>query len=365
MERLARTVVARGLSVRQTEALVKRERDGKPPAPEVDKKSAGVKDLELRLTRALGARTAVKAGKAGAGLVEIATARSTSSTACSSACWGSDGAAVASIPPKPPERQFTRAAVSFEIEYQSAGAFLVAYSSNLSKGGVFIEMAEPLPKGTVISLRFRVPGGDEVIDVEGRVAWVRSERGGEDQPVGVGIEFSRLEQRYGEVIDRLVSSFNGIQIATLCQVRDRAQLTRVVKSAMTCHLVEMTGPEDAGPAMESGIDLVVAVVHDPDDGALEVIRLARGREPAVPVIALVHGPAAREAAGAAGADQTLPTTRRRCRILQQVIIRLIWPGRPRSGSLGARALAAPAGRGQRVREQASRWSWGRPRRAPA
>jgi ParB family chromosome partitioning protein len=72
MERIARTVVARGLSVRQTEALVKREREGAKPAPEPEKKSASVKDLELRLTRALGARTAVKAGRGGAGVVEIA-----------------------------------------------------------------------------------------------------------------------------------------------------------------------------------------------------------------------------------------------------------------------------------------------------
>ncbi len=76
MERAAREVIARGLSVRQTEALVKKLRTpaaAAAPAPgsEGDKKSASVKDLELRLTRALGSRVAIT-DQGGKGSVQIA-----------------------------------------------------------------------------------------------------------------------------------------------------------------------------------------------------------------------------------------------------------------------------------------------------
>ncbi|MCC6997355.1 MAG: ParB/RepB/Spo0J family partition protein [Deltaproteobacteria bacterium] len=74
MERAAREVIARGLSVRQTEALVKKLRTpaaAAAPTPEGDKKSASVKDLELRLTRALGSRVAIT-DQGGKGSVQIA-----------------------------------------------------------------------------------------------------------------------------------------------------------------------------------------------------------------------------------------------------------------------------------------------------
>jgi ParB family chromosome partitioning protein len=72
IERCALKVVARSLSVRATEELVRRERDGAPrPAAPVEK-TAAVKDLEQKLTRSLGARVSVhdKGGQKG-GRIEI------------------------------------------------------------------------------------------------------------------------------------------------------------------------------------------------------------------------------------------------------------------------------------------------------
>jgi ParB family transcriptional regulator, chromosome partitioning protein len=56
IERAARTVIDRGLSVRATEALVKQERSPAKARPRkaIPGKSASVRDLEERLTRALG-----------------------------------------------------------------------------------------------------------------------------------------------------------------------------------------------------------------------------------------------------------------------------------------------------------------------
>ncbi len=74
IERLARRVVARELSVRQVEALVKRERDGQadaPPAPP-ERPSSSARDLGERLSRALGTRVRVVESGPGKGHLEIA-----------------------------------------------------------------------------------------------------------------------------------------------------------------------------------------------------------------------------------------------------------------------------------------------------
>jgi len=76
IERLARRVVARELSVRQVEALVKRERDGAgagagAAATARAPKSTSARDLGERLSRALGTRVEVVEEGPGRGRVEI------------------------------------------------------------------------------------------------------------------------------------------------------------------------------------------------------------------------------------------------------------------------------------------------------
>ena len=77
IERTARAVVERALSVRQTEALVKQARDPERArasykARKAPEKSASVRDLEQRLTRALGGPVTIREDEPGkAGRIEI------------------------------------------------------------------------------------------------------------------------------------------------------------------------------------------------------------------------------------------------------------------------------------------------------
>ncbi|MCC6997354.1 MAG: TIGR02266 family protein [Deltaproteobacteria bacterium] len=228
-------------------------------------------------------------------------------------------------------RKHHRAPAVLEVEFRTAGAFLVAYSSNLSKGGIFLEMDPPLPQGTKIGLRFHVPGGGEAIEVAGRVAWVR-ERGapGEaPQPVGVGVEFGQFGVDIGEAIDRIVGTFSGIRIATLAELRDRAQLGRIIKSALSCQQLEVGDPDEARHVFAQQVELLIAVLTGQeleDDDAVQIMRLARAHlgQP-IPTIALVSNAAGRAHAEDAGADEilehppALPD-------LQAAVVRLI--GRP-------------------------------------
>lgn len=76
IEIAARKVVAKGLSVRATEDLVKKTRDPEStrprPAPAPPRKSASVRDLEERLTRSLGGPVTITEDEPGkAGHIEI------------------------------------------------------------------------------------------------------------------------------------------------------------------------------------------------------------------------------------------------------------------------------------------------------
>ena len=74
IERAARQVVDRNLSVRATEALIKKAREpsSRSPAPRAPRKSASVRDLEERLTKALGGPVSIHETEAGkAGTIEI------------------------------------------------------------------------------------------------------------------------------------------------------------------------------------------------------------------------------------------------------------------------------------------------------
>ena len=73
IERLARQTASRGLSVRQVEALVRREREDthRPAPPPEGKESPAARDLALRLQRALSARVKLVEAGPGRGHVEI------------------------------------------------------------------------------------------------------------------------------------------------------------------------------------------------------------------------------------------------------------------------------------------------------
>ncbi len=91
-----------------------------------------------------------------------------------------------------------------EIEILLDGKKHIATSKNLSLGGLFVEIAEPLPVQTTVQVRFRVPTQPEPIDVTGEVRWV--ERAQPGSPAGMGIRFAGLRARDVWALNRFFES---------------------------------------------------------------------------------------------------------------------------------------------------------------
>lgn len=71
IERAAVRVMQKALSVRRTEELVRKERAGEPARPARPQPSASVRDLEVRLERALGTKVRLKQKSNQAGTIEV------------------------------------------------------------------------------------------------------------------------------------------------------------------------------------------------------------------------------------------------------------------------------------------------------
>ena len=208
------------------------------------------------------------------------------------------------------DRRQPRLPISLEVAYRTAGAFLVSYSINLSKGGIFLETSTPLEVGEHVTLRFDVPGVGP-LEVVGTVAWVRA--GSHDGlPDGMGIQFDQLDQQYGDVIDELVRDFVGLTVLVVAASPDRlALIGRYVRSIITCEIVEATNASVAEVALEQGPDLVVVDLDLMPEMGLRSIRTAKERAAAqahpTPVILLAGDARVRAAGKTSGADEALAT----------------------------------------------------------
>jgi len=205
----------------------------------------------------------------------------------------------------PSERRLPRVPISLKVQYRTQGAFLVAYSVNLSKGGIFLETTAPLDVGSRVSLAFDVPGSG-ALEVDGIVAWVRV--GSPDGlPDGMGVQFDSLDQRHGGRIDEMVRSFMGLNVLVVAASPDRlALLGRYVRSIVSCEIVEATSVSIAEVALDEAPDLVIVDLDVRPEIGLQTIARAKARGPS-PVILLAGDPNRRQRGKDAGADEALAT----------------------------------------------------------
>ncbi len=102
----------------------------------------------------------------------------------------------------PDRRRHGRVSLKIPVDYTSVDAFFSEFSANVNEGGMFIEMDEPAPLDTQVQLEFMLPGQDEPVQVEGRVAWISD--GKAESPPGVGIEFRNLDSTIRDTINAVV-----------------------------------------------------------------------------------------------------------------------------------------------------------------
>ena len=94
-------------------------------------------------------------------------------------------------------RSSPRTVLGIPVSYRFGNTIAAALTLNISRGGVAIRTTSPLPSGTELKVRFRLPKASKDIDADGRVTW--SNRG-----IGMGVQFTRLAADDQTSIDEFV-----------------------------------------------------------------------------------------------------------------------------------------------------------------
>jgi uncharacterized protein (TIGR02266 family) len=92
------------------------------------------------------------------------------------------------------------ARLTINKEFDSFDQFVREYVTNISRSGVFIKTATPLPVGSQVDLKFTVVmDGIETIEGEGEVVRV------EQNPSGMGVVFRKLGHYSQRLVERLLT----------------------------------------------------------------------------------------------------------------------------------------------------------------
>jgi uncharacterized protein (TIGR02266 family) len=84
---------------------------------------------------------------------------------------------------------------TLSLTYKDDQAFLSAYASNISTGGLFIKTEKPLRQGDQFLLRLQLPTLQEPLKVSCEVAWVKSTaEATAKEPAGMGIKFIEMSK---------------------------------------------------------------------------------------------------------------------------------------------------------------------------
>jgi len=223
-----------------------------------------------------------------------------------------------------------------QVEFRTPSSFLVAYSVNLSRGGMFVETDADVPVGAGMTVELAIPSSG-TIELDGIVAWRRVAEVGADGPPGLGIEFQDVAPQLGTLIDKLVTGFRGVQILLLSGDRqDRTTLARNIKSIFsTAEITQAVDAQVAGTVLSGEVDVAIVDIDFDLEGGLATLRAATKQHPPVPTIALTSNAAYREQAIAAGTTELLGNPPSFAD-LQVVLVRVL--GRP----LAVRPVSAPS-----------------------
>ena len=90
-------------------------------------------------------------------------------------------------------RKHRRTTVRILVDYHARGGIHCDYATTLGAGGMFLQTELDMARGEIVKLRFRVPGGEELHELEAKVTWChesRREADGTMRTPGVGLQFT-------------------------------------------------------------------------------------------------------------------------------------------------------------------------------
>jgi len=96
-------------------------------------------------------------------------------------------------------RSSPRVILGVSVAYRLGNTIAAAVTLNVSRDGIAIRTTSPLDPGTIVRVRFRLPGVHGEIETEAQVRWA-------ERRVGMGLQFTRIDAAARVAIDEFVRS---------------------------------------------------------------------------------------------------------------------------------------------------------------
>lgn len=107
-------------------------------------------------------------------------------------------------------RSEMRVQKSLSLTYKDNMAFVRAYLSNISPGGLFVKTDKPLPAGEQFLLRLQLPNFPEPLKISCEVVWARNRgEATEKEPAGMGVKFLEMNKKENEMLKQYLGRISG------------------------------------------------------------------------------------------------------------------------------------------------------------
>jgi uncharacterized protein (TIGR02266 family) len=190
--------------------------------------------------------------------------------------------------PEDERRRMGRTPARLRVRFRSADDLITRYTTDISRGGMFVATTETLPLGASLELALELPDGGEPMVVSGRVVSVldvaRARTLGRE--AGVGVSFTDDTTQLGERIAAYFAGATQQQAPTIAPVHVllvedssayRAQIEETLRASGYRVTTAENGLAALGAAVREPPDLVVSDVNMPLMDGWQLVRILRER----------------------------------------------------------------------------------------
>ena len=175
---------------------------------------------------------------------------------------------------------FPRVESVMRVSYATLDQLVVAYSTDLSKGGMFLTGGEILPVGSAMRLELELPGRGGELSINCRVVYVRDEATASrtGKPVGMGIQFLDLREADLARIGRFIADHGVGAVDSSRPLRAKPLKVLVVDDDHVAREEAARPFRDRGDEVESasdGVAALAACLRQPPDVILSDVQMPR------------------------------------------------------------------------------------------
>jgi uncharacterized protein (TIGR02266 family) len=98
-----------------------------------------------------------------------------------------------------PRREHARVVMGIPVSYRVGKTITAALAMDLSAGGMAVRTKNPPVRGTILRVKFALPGSRRELDTEAVVCWSVPK-------AGMGMQFTKLKPQDGELINTFVEA---------------------------------------------------------------------------------------------------------------------------------------------------------------